>query len=103
MWLGSSGVLRGLGLERGAEATARQLALVLMGRHALTRTQLLQPGNGVVRSFELTFWAPESVAWVHRAAYGAGEVSEVIEVPGRRSAAALTGIEQDVDKPSLPR
>jgi hypothetical protein len=64
MWLESPTALGRLGLERGAEATVRQLALVLQGRHALTGKQVLQPRNGAIRSFELTFWAPESVAWV---------------------------------------
>jgi hypothetical protein len=64
MWLGSPEALERLGLERGAEVTAGQLALVLQGRHAITGKQVLRPRNGAVRSFELTSWAPESVAWV---------------------------------------
>lgn len=64
MWLGSPAGLGRLGLERGAEVTVRQLALVLQGRHAITGRQVLQPRNGAIGSFELTFWAPESVAWV---------------------------------------
>lgn len=64
MWLGSPEALERLGLERGTEVTARQLALVLQGRGAITGKQVLRPRNGAVRSFELTFWAPESVAWV---------------------------------------
>jgi hypothetical protein len=64
MWLESPAALERLGLERGAEVTARQLALVLRGCHAITGKQVLQPRNGTIRSFELTFWVPESVAWV---------------------------------------
>lgn len=64
MWLESPEALERLGLERGAEVTAGQLALVLQGRHAITGKQVLRSRNGAVRSFELMFWAPESVAWV---------------------------------------
>lgn len=64
MWLGSPAALVPLGVvRRGAEVTAAQLALVLRGRHAITGVQVLRPRNGAVQSFELTFWAPESLAW----------------------------------------
>ncbi len=64
MWLGSAEVLRRFGVERGAEVLAEQAALVMQGRHSVTGAQVLRPQNGVVSSYELTFWAPESLAWI---------------------------------------
>lgn len=85
MWLGSAEALQQLGLKRGAETTAKQLASVLQGRHAITETQVRRPDSmssldmdnqprsdqqctpmrqSVVNSFELTFWTPQSIGWV---------------------------------------
>lgn len=85
MWLGSAEALEHWGLKRGVETITEQLALVLQGRHAITGEQVLWPGTrpaldmdsrprldgqgsrlieAVVNSFELRFWAPQSVAWV---------------------------------------
>jgi hypothetical protein len=43
---------------------AAQAALVMQGRHAVTGAQMLRPQDGVVSSYEVTFWAPESLAWL---------------------------------------
>lgn len=64
MWLGSAEVLRCFGVERGAEVLAEQAALVMQGRHAVTGAQVLRPQGGVVSSYDVTFWAPESLAWI---------------------------------------
>jgi TrwC relaxase len=64
MWLGSAEVLRRFGVRRGAEVLTQQAALVLQGRHTITKAQVIQPQNGIVRSYEVTFWAPESLAWI---------------------------------------
>jgi hypothetical protein len=64
MWLGSAEALRRFGVRRGAEVLEGQAALVLQGRHTATNAEVVPARNGMARSYDVTFWAPESLAWV---------------------------------------
>lgn len=59
MWVGSAEALERLGLQRGAEATAEQVAAAVAGRHVLSGA----PARADGVAFDLTFLAPRSVSW----------------------------------------
>ncbi|MFI0404404.1 relaxase domain-containing protein [Actinomadura sp. 3N508] len=65
MWLGSKKSLRRIGLKRGGEVFADELAVALQGRDVSTGGQVLSPDEkGLVTSLDLRFSAPNSVSWV---------------------------------------